>query len=41
VDAVDGADVDARAVFDVDAGLGDDVGHAGLLYRGQQLLDHL
>src|SRR2546423_8910626 len=28
VDAVDGADVDARSVFDVDARLGDDVGHA-------------
>src|SRR3954453_22591812 len=27
VDAVHGADVDARFVFDVDAGLGDDVGH--------------
>src|SRR5712691_4088226 len=27
VDAVDGADVDARAVFDVDAGLRDDVRH--------------
>jgi hypothetical protein len=27
VDAVDRADVDAREVFDVDAGLGDDVGH--------------
>src|SRR5438132_421448 len=27
VDAVDRADVDARLVFDVDAGLGDDVGH--------------
>jgi hypothetical protein len=27
VDAVDRADVDARAVFDVDAGLGDDVRH--------------
>jgi len=27
VDAVDGADIDAREVFDVDAGLGDDVGH--------------
>src|SRR5439155_7381817 len=41
VDAVDGTDVDARLVFDVDARLGDDVGHtAGLLYRGGQLLDH-
>ena len=29
VDAVHGADVDARAVFDVDAGLGDDVRHGG------------
>ena len=28
VDAVDRADVHARAVFDVDAGLGDDVGHS-------------
>src|SRR5512134_325612 len=28
VDAVDGADVDAREVFDVDAGLGDDVRHS-------------
>jgi hypothetical protein len=27
VDAVDRADVDAGFVFDVDAGLGDDVGH--------------
>src|SRR5438876_9771633 len=27
VDAVDRADIDAREVFDVDAGLGDDVGH--------------
>ena len=41
VDAVDRADVDARAVLDVDAGLGDDVRHAGesslgmgLDYRG-------
>ena len=33
VDAVDGTDVDARFVFDVDAGLGDDVRHGGLLYR--------
>src|SRR5581483_359191 len=41
VDAVDGADIDAGAVFDVDAGLGDDVGHGGLLYRRQQLLDYL
>jgi hypothetical protein len=29
VDAVDRADVDAGAVFDVDAGLGDDVRHGG------------
>ncbi len=29
VNAVDRADVDTRAVFDVDTGLGDDVGHAG------------
>jgi hypothetical protein len=28
VDAVDWADIHAREVFDVDAGLGDDVGHA-------------
>ena len=28
VDAVDRADVDAREIFDVDAGLGDDVRHA-------------
>jgi hypothetical protein len=27
MDAVDGADVHAGQVFDVDAGLGDDVGH--------------
>jgi hypothetical protein len=40
VDAVDRADVHAGAVFDVDAGLGDDVGHAALLYRREQLLDH-
>src|SRR5437764_119120 len=33
VDAIDGADVDARAILDVDAGLGDDVRHGGLLYR--------
>ena len=41
VDAVDGADVHARAVFDVDTGLGDDVRHGRLLYRRQKLLDHL
>src|SRR5215203_2607976 len=35
VDAVDGADVDARFVLDVDAGLADDVRHCGLLYRGE------
>ena len=29
MDAVDRADIDARAVFDVDAGLGDDVRHIG------------
>jgi hypothetical protein len=29
VDAVDRADVHARAIFDVDAGLGDDVRHGG------------
>src|SRR5919204_1962165 len=33
VDAVDWADVDAGLVFDVDAGLGDDVGHAPTLPR--------
>jgi hypothetical protein len=33
VDAIDRADVDARAVFDVDARLRDDVSHGGLLYR--------
>src|SRR4051794_30416342 len=32
VDAVDGTDVDAREVFDVDAGLGDDVRHGGSVY---------
>ena len=31
VDAVDRADVDAGAVFDVDTGLGDDVRHCALL----------
>ena len=39
VDAVDGADVDAGAVLDVDARLGDDVRHGGLLYRRQQPLN--
>ena len=34
VDAVDRADVDAREVFDVDAGLGDDVRHARECSRG-------
>ena len=34
VDAVDRADIDARAVFDVDAGLGDDVRHARESSRG-------
>jgi hypothetical protein len=29
VNAVDGTHVDARPVLDVDAGLGDDVGHGG------------
>jgi hypothetical protein len=32
VDAVDGAHVDAREVFDVDAGLGDDVRHGASVY---------
>jgi nitrite reductase/ring-hydroxylating ferredoxin subunit len=41
VDAVDGTDVDAREVFDVDAGLGDDVRHRASLYSGGQLLDDL
>jgi hypothetical protein len=27
LDAVDGADIDARLVFDADAGFGDDVRH--------------
>jgi hypothetical protein len=31
VDAVDRTDVDAGAIFDVDAGLGDDVRHTALL----------
>ena len=34
MDAVDRADVDARAIFDVDAGLGDDVRHARESSRG-------
>src|SRR5262249_5643811 len=46
VDAVDRADVDAGAVFDVDTGLGDDVGHrttysTGLFDGSEQLLDDL
>jgi hypothetical protein len=41
VDAIDRANVDAGAVFDVDAGLSDDVRHGDLLYRREQLLDHL
>ena len=40
VDAVDRADIDAGAVLDVDAGLGDDVRHGGLLYRRKKSLDH-
>ena len=39
VDAIDGTDVDARTVFDVDAGLGDDVRHERLLYRRKQTID--
>ena len=35
VDAVDRADVDARAILDVDAGLRDHVGHRDSLYRGE------
>src|SRR5262249_50811827 len=34
VDAVDGALVDAGAVFQIDAGKGDDVGHSPILERG-------
>jgi hypothetical protein len=41
VDAVNGADVDAGTVFDVDARLGDDVRHGGLLYRREQAIDQL
>jgi hypothetical protein len=42
VDAVDGAHVHAGTVFDVDAGLSDDVRHwGGLLYWRRQLLDEL
>jgi hypothetical protein len=36
VDAVDRADVDTRQVFDVDAGLCDDVRHASESSRGIQ-----
>ena len=40
MDAVDRADVHAGQVFDVDAGLGDDVGHrGGSVYRGQKSVD--
>jgi hypothetical protein len=39
VDAVDGANVYAGAVFDVDARLGDDVRHGRLLYRREQRID--
>src|SRR5438128_9397452 len=42
MDAVDLADVHAGLVFDVDAGLGDDVGHWGdLLYSSGQLVNDL
>ena len=41
VDAVDRADIDAGAVLDVDAGLGDDVGHRESLYRRQQASNQL
>src|SRR5205823_2217832 len=41
VDAIDRADVHAGPVLHVDTRLGDDVGHAYLLYRGEQLLDQL
>src|SRR5581483_465973 len=41
VDAVHRADVDARLVLDVDAGLGDHVGHDDLLYRRQKPVDQL
>ena len=38
VDAVDWADIDAGAIFDVDAGLGDDVRHPELLpYWGRRV----
>src|SRR3954468_15000073 len=33
VDAIDGTDVDARAVLRIDAGFGDDVGHSCLGWR--------
>jgi hypothetical protein len=39
VDAVHGADVDAGAILDVDARLGDHVRHGGLLYRREQSVD--
>src|SRR5439155_1030679 len=39
VDAVDGANVDAGAIFDVDAWLGDDVRHGRLLYRRKEWID--
>jgi hypothetical protein len=38
VDAVHRADVHAGTVFDVDAGLGDDVGHCGN-FRGRARAD--
>ena len=36
-----GTHVDAGAVFGVDAGLGDDVRHGGLLYRREKTIDQL
>jgi hypothetical protein len=33
VDAVDGTHIDARSILDVDAGFGDDVGHAEGLWN--------
>src|SRR5205823_14379387 len=42
VDAVHGTDIHAGQVFDVDAGLGDDVSHGQAnLYSGGQLFDDL
>ena len=41
VNAVDGAHVDARTILDVDARLGDDVRHGGLLYRCEKAVDQL